>query len=138
MVMKMSESSDNRDRVFETESDQLAAAYSTFGKSCAVDEIENGVMHFPSGVLNMWNSLDPRFTEVMVRDCYGPLFDVAVNCSRLPAHGSPTRYSESHVFILGTEGTGKSMARMYFAHRLLKMARELHRDIYLVFQKCIG
>lgn len=77
------------------------------------------VLRFPDGAMDM-NKMNPRLKAIYCRGVYRDLYKQLVNGQ------------EEQSYVLGQPGIGKSLFRVYVAH---KLARQ-HGDCNMLFQKC--
>jgi hypothetical protein len=92
----------------------------TFAKALAVKfDPKQKVLACESGMPDMFNEWEPNRKGIFIRECYGKLYDLA-------------REEKKNTFILGNPGVGKSLFRLYVAHRQLN---DVKGDLYLVLQK---
>jgi hypothetical protein len=77
------------------------------------------VLVFPKGAPDMYNEFDGDPSKIFIRECYEPLYQ-------------KVKDEKKETFILGNPGIGKSLFRMYVAHRLLN---DTKGDLCILFQK---
>ena len=106
--------------------------YVEFAQKCAVEfDPARKVLEFSSGYIDMDNLLKVQMKKILVRACYAPLYQKALEMSHL----NDSCLDPVSIFILGTPGCGKSVFRMYVCHRLLDSAKIQNKNIYVMFLK---